>query len=54
MPHAHALGCRRALLPMGLDQLLQAIGTEVAAETRSIADTSAAARTVVASRADEK
>ena len=54
MPQTDALGCRRAVLPVGLDQLLQANGTEVAAETSSIADTSAAVKMVVASRAEEK
>ena len=44
----------QSLLPVGLDQLLQAIGTEVATETRSIADANAAAKTLVASRAEEK
>lgn len=51
-PQADALGCR-SLPPVGLHQLLQAISTEVAAETRSIADTNAAAKTAVASRAEE-
>ena len=48
--------CRlpQSLLPVGLDQLLQAIGTEVAAETSSIADANAAAKTLVALRAEEK
>ena len=41
-------------LAVSANQLLQAIGTDVAAETRSIADMNAAARMPVAWRAEER
>ncbi len=54
MPRPDVLGCRRASCRSARDQLLQAIGTEVAAEIRSIADTNAAANRLAVSRAEEK